>query len=57
MIPDTPSTEDSEFLSIDATETYLIPLESWRQAQQSPVIGSRIGPSVVEESTIELLDR
>jgi len=57
MISDTPSTADSEFLSFDVTETYLIPLESWRQAQQSPTIGSRIGPSVVEESTIEIWDR
>ena len=50
-------TRVSDFLSIDATETYLIPLRSWRRAQQSPAIGSRIGPAVVEESDIELWER
>ena len=37
--------------------TYLIPLCSWRRAQRSPAIGSRIGPLVVEESAIEVWDR
>ena len=43
----------SELLSSDATETSFIPLHSWRRAQQSPAIGSRIGAVVVEESAIE----
>jgi len=30
------------------------PLGSWRRAQQSPAIRSRIGPVVVEESDIKL---
>jgi len=33
---------------------YLIPLRSWRRAQQSPAFRFRIGPAVVEESDIEL---
>jgi len=33
------------------------PLGSWRRAQWSPAIGSRIGPLVVEESDIELWER
>jgi len=33
------------------------PLGSWRRAQQSPAIRSRIGPVVVEESDIELWER
>ena len=44
-------------MSFDATETYLIPLGSCRQAQQPPAIRSRIGQMVVEESAIELWDR
>ena len=32
------------------------PLGSWRRAQQSPAIRSRIGPVVVEESAIEFSD-
>jgi len=47
-------TRVSDFLSSDATETSFIPLRSWRRAQQSPAIRSRIGPVVVEESDIEL---
>ena len=44
-------------MDLDATETYLIPPRSWRQAQQPPAIGSRIGQLVVEESAIEFWDR
>jgi len=44
------STEDRDFLSFDAIETYLIPLDSWRRAQQPPVNRIRIGSAVVEES-------
>jgi len=44
-------------MGFDATETYLIPPRSWRQAQQPPAIGSRIGQPVVEESAIEFWDR
>jgi len=40
-------------MSPDATETYLIPLRGWRQAQQPPAIRSRIGQLVVELSVIE----
>ena len=50
-------TKDSDFMSVDATETSFIPLRSWRQAQQSPTIRSMIGESVVEESAIDFLDR
>ena len=53
MIPDTPSTEDSEFLSIDATETYLTLLGSWRRAQQPPAKSIKIRPAVVELSAVE----
>ena len=44
-------------MGLDATETYLIPPHSWRQAQQPPAIRSRIGQLVVEESAIEFWDR
>jgi len=47
-------TRVSDFLSIDATETYLIPLRSWRRARQSPAIGFTIGEAVVEGSAIEV---
>jgi len=50
-------TRVSDFLSIDATETYFIPLRSWRRAQQSPATRLRIGAVAVEESAIELLER
>jgi len=53
MIPDTHSTEDSEFLSLDGTERYLIPLEGWRQAQQPPANGIEILPPVVEQSAVK----
>jgi len=53
----TTPTRVSDFLSSDATETYLIPPRSRRQGQQPPAIGSRIGPAVVEESAIEFWDR
>jgi len=35
-------------MSSDATETYLIPLEGWRQAQQSPAKSVKIRQVVVE---------
>ena len=44
-------------MSFDATEMSFIPLRSWRRAQQSPAIGSRIGLAAVEKSAIELWDR
>jgi len=44
-------------MGFDATETSFIPLGSWRQDQQPPAIGSRIGQAVVEGSAIELWDR
>ena len=47
-------TRVSDFLSIDATETYFIPLRSRRRAQQSPAIRIRIGAVAVEESAIGL---
>jgi len=56
VIPNTPSTEDSDFLSFDATGKYLIPSRSWRRAQQSPAIRFRIRGVVVEESAIEFWD-
>ena len=56
VIPNIPSTEESNFLSFDGTETYLIPLCSWGQAWQSPAIRSRISQPVVDESAIEFWD-
>jgi len=50
-------TRVSNFLSFDATETFFIPLRSWRRARQSPAIRFRIGAVVVEESAIEFWDR
>jgi len=43
----------SDFLRFDATETFFIPLCSWRRAQRSPAIRFRIGAVVVEELAIE----
>jgi len=48
----TPTIMVSDFMGSDATETTFIPLRSWRRAQQSPAIRTRIGPVVVEESDI-----
>ena len=42
------STEDSDFLGFDVTKTYLIPLESWCQAQQPPAKRIEIRPAVVK---------
>jgi len=50
-------TRVSDFLNIQATETYPIPLRTWHRAQQSPAIGFRIGAVVVEESAIEFWNR
>jgi len=36
---------------------HLTPLGSWRRAQKSPAIRSRICPVVVEESDIKLWER
>ena len=47
----------SDFISPDATETSFILLFSWRQAQQSPTIWSRIRAVVVVESVIAIWDR
>jgi len=47
----------SDFMSSDATEMSCILLRSWRRAQQSPAIGSRVGEAVVEGSAIESWDR
>jgi len=52
----TTPTRVSDFMSFDATETSFIPLRSWRQYQQPPAIGSRIGQAGVEESAIEFWD-
>jgi len=52
----TTPTRVTDFMSFDATETSFIPLCSWRRAQQSPAIGSRIGLAAVEKSAIELWD-
>jgi len=53
-IPSQPSLRvDSDFMSIDAPETYLIPACSWRRAQQRPGDRIKIGYTVVEESAIE----
>ena len=46
-------TRVSDFLSIDATETYFIPLRSWRRAQQYPAIRLKIGAVVVGGSAME----
>ena len=43
-------------MAIDATEMYLIPLHSWRRAQQYHTFRSEIGQAVVEESDIEFWD-
>ena len=53
VLPKTPSTEDSDFLSFHAIRTYFIPLCSNRRAQQPPGNGIGIHPVVVEESAIE----
>ena len=47
----------SDFMSFDATETSFIPPRSWRRAQRSRAIRSRIGAVVVEESAIEFWER
>jgi len=49
-------TSVSDFLNLDATETFFIPLRSWRRAQQSPAIRFRIKAVVVEESSIKFWD-
>ena len=46
-------TRVSDFMGFDATETALIPLRRWRQAQQFPAIRSRVRAVVVEGSGIE----
>ena len=43
----------SDFMSIDATVTSLIPACSWRRAQRRPNNRLKISPAVVEESAIE----
>jgi len=48
MLPKTPRIEDSEILSFHATWTSLIPLRSWRRAQQPPANRSGIRHAVVE---------
>ena len=53
----TTQTRVSDFMSFDKTETSFIPLRSWRRAQQSPAIRSRIGAVVMEVSVIEFWDR
>jgi len=50
---ETPSREVSEILNFDATETSLIPLRSWRQAQQPTANRIGIHQVVVEQSAIE----
>jgi len=50
-------TRVSDFLGFDVTKTSVILLRSWRRAQQSPAIRSRIGVAVVEKPAIEFWDR
>ena len=45
------------FMNKDRAEMDCAPLGSWRRAQQSPAIRSRIGPVAVEESDIKLWER
>jgi len=52
----TTSTRVRDFMSSDATGTYLIPLRSWHRAQQPPAIRFGIRKVVVEESAIEFGD-
>jgi len=54
---DPPPRVDSDFMSIDAPETYPIPACGWRRAQRRPSDRSKIGRAVVEESAIESWDR
>jgi len=56
-LPKTPCRVNSNFMSIDAIEPYLIPECSWRRAQGCPGNRSKIGSAVVEESAIESWDR
>ena len=55
--PGPPARVDSDFMSIDAPETYLIPGCSWRRAQRCPSDRSKVGPLVVEQSAIKFCDR
>jgi len=43
-------------MSIDAPETYLIPICSWRRVQQRPHNRSKISQAVVEGSVIKFLE-
>ena len=52
----TTSPRVSDLLGLDVTETSLIPLGSWRRAQQPPAIRFSIGAVVVEGSAIEVMD-
>jgi len=52
-----PSRVVNDFMDIDATETYLIPTCSRRQAQQPCGLRSGIGQVGMEESGIESWDR
>jgi len=56
LISDTRCTEDTDLMGFDATGTYLTPLHSWRQAQQSRAIRSRIGAVVMKQSAREVWD-
>ena len=51
------SIQPCNFMNKDCGGMDLTPLGSWRRAQQSPAIRSRIGAVVVEESVIEVWDR
>lgn len=50
----TTHTRVRDFMSVVGTEMSLIPLDSWRWAQQHRAIRPRIGLVCVEESEIEL---
>ena len=50
--PGTTCIEDNNFMSFDGIEMYLIPLCSWRRAQQPPENRIGIRRAAVEESAI-----
>jgi len=56
-LPKTPCRVNSNFMSIDAIETYLILACSRRRAKRRPGVRSKVGSAVVEESAIESWDR
>jgi len=51
------SIQPCNFMNKDRGGMHHTPLGGWRRAQRSPVIRSRIGAVVVQESAIEFSDR